>query len=356
MAVGAPIAYALLFALGSTVLLVMSKQARDIFMRAGFFVYAQLLATLVSFGFYCVYGVRIARKPKACLWPLVLPPILVGVVAAPGLTPRAALVKSSMCNFDPIDPSLICRVYAEGFSETLGLLIVGGVLSSILFITASTIAAARTPSCSRQRPIGVHVPTLAVGLGTLLAVVAANKFLSRAAPVPPFITLASFFGVTSVAIATPKVSERSADSSEEATTTSALMLVTLLATLGVLVACISQRSYWRSLLFAVAGGESVDPSQRTQLLSEVARGLTSTPFWAVLYGTPMLLAASIPLSMQRRYLGKGLKSNWLALLSVLLLGLFAMGLPQWQSGLAQRTLEGFCPGYYETLLVAPAHH
>lgn len=203
LAVVAPIAYALLLILGSAVLLAVSKQAKVIIQESGYCVFVELLTALGSFGFLSAYGARIASNSKASSWPLVLPLILVGLVAAPGLTPRAALIRA-LGIMDNVDPSLRCRVYSEGFSEALGLLIVGGVLSSILCITASTIAAARTSSRARRCSMGVHVPTLTVGLGSLLAVVAVHVLLSRAAARPPFMVVASFLGVTSVAIATPK--------------------------------------------------------------------------------------------------------------------------------------------------------
>jgi hypothetical protein len=206
-AVVAPIAYALLLILGSAVLLAVSKQAKAIIQESGKYVFAELLTALVSFAFLSLYAARIARSSKAPSWPLVLPPILGAMVAAPGLTPRAALFRGCW-TWDSVDPNQRCRVYSEGFSEALGLLIVGGVLSCMLCVTACTVAAARTPSRARQGSMGVHVPTLSLGLGSLLSVVTVHVLLSPAAARPPFMVVASFLGVMNVAIATPKTSEQ----------------------------------------------------------------------------------------------------------------------------------------------------
>jgi hypothetical protein len=134
------------------------------------------------------------------------------------------------------------------------------------------------------------------------------------------------------------------------------MLVTLLAAMAVLIAYIPLRSYWLSRLFAVAGGESVDPSQRVQLLTEAVQGLMSTPFWGAFYVAPILFAACIPLAMERQYLGQGLRSAWPALLSALLGGLLAISLPQQQSRWLQAAHANLCPEYSETLLVASVFH
>jgi hypothetical protein len=337
-AVLAPIFYGVLLLGGAGVMLVASRKTWMIFQGAGWFAWLELMTAMLGLVVLIALGVLVTLKQGAWSWPLALPSFFVSLVAAVGLQLTMAKVRGAIAG-ESVDPAQKARIFAEGFSESLGLLIVGGLLASILLSAASMAVAARALSRVGRRQIG-GPPFAAFGLGllTFAIVTIVRVVVSKGAAGPPLEAVAALTGCIAPAIAATAMWGDPEDRDGHTRAAGDLVVAALLAVAGVLVAGVAVRSLGLSMAFGALSGEGIDPAQAARIMAEGMSEAKAASLWGTLYVLPALVAGLVALLMRTGHAFRGIGRAWGAVVGVLVMGALAVLMQRLQSDRIQATV------------------
>ncbi|MBI5535640.1 MAG: AgmX/PglI C-terminal domain-containing protein [Deltaproteobacteria bacterium] len=323
---------------GAGVLSAMSRNTWRIFQESGWFAWLELLAALFGLLVLAVLGALLTLKPGAWSWPLVIPGGLVTLVAALGMQISMGKVRGAISG-ESVDPSQKARIFAMGFAECLGLIIIGGLLASLLLSAASVVCSTRALARVNKRELGSG-PLAALGAGVVLfiAVIAVRVLFSRGQAGPPFELLAAGSGVLAVVIASSAMWGSPQESEGHSRAAGDVMVAALLAAGGVLVASLGARGYSLAMAFSAVAGESVDPSQKARILAQGFTEANASTLWGALFVVPVFGAALLPLMMRTGHAAKGIGFAWGGMLGVVLGSALAVAMPRLQSDRTMNSL------------------
>lgn len=352
-----PFAYLLIMAAGAGLLVAMSRNSWRIFQESGWFVWLELLATLFGLLVLAGLGLLLTLKPRAWSWPLVIPGVLVSLVAALGMQVSMGTVRGAISGA-AVDPSQKARIFAMGFSECLGLIIIGGLLASLLLSAASVVCSTRALARVQKRQLsGGALGALGAGIFLLLAVFVVRLVVARGHAGPPFELLAAGSGVLAVTIASSAMWGSPEEAEGHSRAAGDVLVAALLAMGGVLVASLSARGYSHAMAFSAIAGASVDPSQKARILAEGLLEANASVLWGALFLVPVLGAALLPLAMRSGHALKGIGFAWGGLLGAVLGSALTVAMPRLQSDRTMNELPGMWKVDMQeglTLVEAPA--
>jgi len=340
LSIATPVAYLLIMAAGAGLLVGMSRNSWRIFQDSGWFVWLELLVTLLGLLVLAGLGLLVTLKPRAWSWPLVIPGVLVSLVAALGIQVSMGKVRGAIAG-EAVDPSQKARIFAMGFSECLGLIIIGGLLASLLLSAASVVCSTRALARVQKRQLsGGALGSLGVGIFLLLAVFVVRLVVARGHVGPPFELLAAGSGILAVTIASSAMWGSPEEAEGHSRAAGDVLVAALLAAGGVLVASLSARGYSHAMAFSAIAGESVDPSQKARILAEGFLEAQASVLWGALFLVPVFGAALLPLAMRSGHALKGIGFAWGGLLGAVLGSALAVVMPRLQSDRIMNELPG----------------
>ena len=347
-----PLAYCVALVGGGVWLLWVDEQAWRLFRNATLHAWLQALMAIGSLVFLTLRVGLSSRTQRLLFWSLLTPPLLVALATVPGLFPVPGLIRSFGNTYSELDPGRTCRIFAQGFSKSLGLVVVGGTLTSALFSTGSMVLAVHGARRGAPDSRACNA-SIAAGLVGFALVAIACEVSGRGVATQPLAAAASLLGLVSVAVAHrwakgprpasgshPAQGPRATGGPREAgaphptppraKSDGALFFVLLLALASLAAAVGAEQSFWLSRVFEYAWTEFVEPTLRQTLLASSAASLQPVPHWGLLYAAPVLLAFFVPSKRAFWWLFAGLRSEWRRLAGALLVAGIALTLPQIQ--------------------------
>jgi hypothetical protein len=338
LAVVLPLAYVLLTFFGLGALSFVSRRPWEIFRDTGWFGWLNLLAALVGLVVLVGLGLLVTLKPKAWSWPLMIPGMLVALVASLGLQLTMSKVRWAISG-ESVDASQKARIFAEGFSESLGSIIIGGLMASVVFSAASLVCATRALARVRKRQLGAGpLLAFAAALVTFGVVLGARVFVAKNAAGPPFEILASLSGGLAAVIASTAMWGSPEDHEGHTQAAGDLVVAMLLAVGGVMVATVASRAYGLSMAFHAIGGYSIDPSQRARILAAGWQVANGTTLWGSLFVVPIVTATFVPLMMRTGHAARGFAFAWGGMLGVAIGATLSFAMPRLQSDRIMATI------------------
>lgn len=293
---------------------------------AGWFIWILLPGSILGMLLMVAVGIWFARRQDSWSWvPIVIPAMLMLIAVAGvfySMTKVGAVIEGAS-----VDPSLRSRILAEGIAESLNLTFFGALLAMMLASAAATVLAARALARVGKKRLGAAAGVaLLLGVLSLIIVTVARFAWPPLGFAFPFGIFPSLVGIVTVTVAALSLTGPREGLDNPAGALGDCIVAALCAIAGVGFASLAVRTHLVMGAFSAAGA-FLPPAARQRVLSVGWSEASQASLAHLLFAVPVALAMLGPLGTRLVYLGRALMRTGGGVVSVLLAGGIAVGIP-----------------------------
>lgn len=329
LGIASPVGHLGLLVLVLVAALMAGRRAWELFRDGGWFSWVLLLVAPMMLAVLIGLAVWLTTSKKAPSWPLVLPGFTLVLIALLGVSLGMGKVEGAISGAS-IDPSVKASIFAQGMAEALTLDLLGGLFAAIVSSAAAGVAGARALARVGAPRFGhAAIAGMVAGIVGLIVTMALHGVVRALRWGVPFGVLCAF---TACVAATLSGAAMDSSSDDEESTSGAVsdLLVSASAALGG-VAAGAMAGHAMVLSRGLSALGSVDPSQRTRMMSMAWTEAGDAALASWLHALPILLGGAAVLVMRPKLLGRGLRAAWGGLLAACVLVALPAVLPRVQT-------------------------